>query len=107
MTPTDCFLIFGVSYSMGVLKMAAGLCGCLAMAGCVRGTNAPVPETAAPRSALVLSEAVNEIGALAREPMVVEHPNGALFVAGYGSPAPRLWRSADGGATWSTVGPLG
>jgi len=44
-----------------------------------------------------------------REPMLVEHPGGALFVAGYsqaegeaGSP-PRLFRSNDGGSSWSAV----
>jgi hypothetical protein len=35
--------------------------------------------------------------------MVVEHPDGTLFVTGYGSPVPRLWRSGDGGATWALV----
>ncbi len=44
---------------------------------------------------------------LAREPMVVEHPNGTLFVSGYGSftldSAPLLWKSRDRGATWSRV----
>jgi hypothetical protein len=47
---------------------------------------------------------------MAREPMIVEHPTGALFVAGYGmlnrpSPVetPNLWKSADGGKTFSRV----
>ena len=35
--------------------------------------------------------------------MLVEHPNGTLFVTGYGGPAPVLWRSADRGATWVAV----
>ena len=46
-----------------------------------------------------------------REPMIVEHPDGTLFVAGYGSPdfpnnlqkVPRLWRSSDHGNTWNLV----
>jgi hypothetical protein len=88
---------------MRMLKMAANFCGCLAIAACARGANQPMPAAAAPRSELVLSGAVNVIGTPAREPMVVEHPNGALLVAGYGSPVPRLWRSLDAGATWSAV----
>lgn len=39
----------------------------------------------------------------AREPMIVEHPNGTLFVTGYGAPTPHLWKSADQGATWTAV----
>ena len=35
--------------------------------------------------------------------MIVEHPDGTLFVSGYGEPVPRLWRSNDSGATWSRV----
>ena len=44
-----------------------------------------------------------------REPMLAEHPSGALFVAGYSRDAaeaqdpPNLYRSDDGGATWSQV----
>ena len=46
---------------------------------------------------------------LAREPMLVEHPNGTLFVSGYGTPtgstalSPNLWKSTDGGKTWTVV----
>ncbi len=60
---------------------------------------------------LELAEPVHHLDLLAREPMLVEHPAGALFVAGYGSQVtgtdpeaqPRLWRSDDGGASWSRV----
>ncbi len=60
---------------------------------------------------LTLAEPVHHLDVLAREPMVVEHPSGALFVAGYGSQVtgtdpeaqPRLWKSVDGGARWSRV----
>jgi hypothetical protein len=56
---------------------------------------------------LVLSEPVHHHDWMAREPMVVEHPNGTLFVSGYGSgilnQRPTLWKSRDHGATWSRV----
>jgi hypothetical protein len=60
---------------------------------------------------LRLGEPVHHVDRLAREPMVVEHPGGALFVAGFGSQVtgtdpratPHLWKSLDGGATWSRV----
>jgi len=40
---------------------------------------------------------------IAREPMVARQPDGTLFVAGYGEPTPTLWRSRNGGVTWSRV----
>jgi hypothetical protein len=47
---------------------------------------------------------------VAREPMIVEHPGGALFVAGYGMlnrptnvETPNLWKSTDGGVTFTRV----
>lgn len=49
------------------------------------------------------------LGQAVREPMLVEHPSGVLFVAGYSrdeaeaSDPPNLYRSGDGGATWSQV----
>jgi hypothetical protein len=46
---------------------------------------------------------VDHLDVVGREPMIVEHPNGALFVAGYGEPSPMLWKSVDRGATWSRV----
>lgn len=54
---------------------------------------------------------IDNLDALAREPMIVEHPNGALFVSGYGASyisgkkmdEPALWESQDGGTTWSRV----
>lgn len=60
---------------------------------------------------LEVAPSVHHLDELAREPMVVRHPSGALFVAGYGSQVtgtdpeapPRLWKSSDGGATWSRV----
>src|SRR5262245_6810235 len=47
---------------------------------------------------------------LAREPMIVEHSSGALFVAGYGMrdrpsnvETPNLWKSTDGGKSFVRV----
>lgn len=48
-------------------------------------------------------------GQALREPMVVQHPAGALFAAGYSraeeefTDPPNLYRSDDGGVTWSRV----
>jgi hypothetical protein len=58
---------------------------------------------AQPRDALVLRPPVHHLEAIAREPMIVQHPDGTLFVTGYGEPRPRLWRSKDAGATWTSV----
>lgn len=44
------------------------------------------------------------LNAAGREPMVVEAPDGAPFVAPYGDPPrPMLWKSSDHGATWQRV----
>ncbi|MGH7541551.1 MAG: sialidase family protein [Gemmatimonadota bacterium] len=57
------------------------------------------------QSALVVTDSVAHLEALAREPMVVQHPGGALFVSGYAAGedptgVPNIWRSDDGGASW-------
>ena len=60
-------------------------------------------------TSLVLTDSVHWVDSLAREPMVVQHPDGALFLAGYGATGPDttapplLWKSDDGGTTWSRV----
>jgi hypothetical protein len=88
----------------------------------------PFPETAAAgianpasnengdqaASVALVADRVDHVGApesaATREPMIVEHPNGTLFVSGYGSPdgtppqtVPRLWKSLDHGKTWTAV----
>jgi hypothetical protein len=55
------------------------------------------------RDGLVPVQRVEHLDAIAREPMFVEHPDGTLFVSGYGELRPTLWKSSDGGATWSRV----
>lgn len=77
------------------------LWGCFALWGC--GHQTEDSRHAPDAKSLILSEPIEHLDGLAREPMVVEHPNGTLFVTGYGTPTPRLWRSGDGGATWSRV----
>jgi hypothetical protein len=56
-----------------------------------------------PATELVVAQRVEHRDTAAREPMLAEHPQGALFVAGYWSPKPALWKSQDRGATWSRV----
>lgn len=77
---------------------------------------------AAMQSRLAASDSVTHLGALAGETMIVQHPSGALFVAGNGGlqtsdlpkdpteewprdpmAVPNLWRSDDGGASWRQV----
>lgn len=81
------------------------------MAGCERsgevGRAAPEP---APWT-LSLAAPINHLDVAAREPMIVEHPDGTLFVSGYGAAfmsgkdadEATLWKSRDGGATWTRV----
>ena len=70
-------------------------------------SRAPEPQPSRPldpAASLILSDPVDHLDGLAREPMLVQHPDGSLFVTGYGEPAvPQLWRSNDAGATWSRV----
>ena len=59
----------------------------------------------------VLVQHVDNVDEPAREPSIVEHPDGTLFVSGYGGlppffrlqQVPRLWKSTDHGATWTRV----
>jgi hypothetical protein len=59
-----------------------------------------------PATKLKVTAHVDYLDATAREPMIVEHPNGTLFVSGYSRTAQtvaKLWMSSDRGATWSAV----
>lgn len=71
------------------------LAGLALLAGCT--------SVAPPAANLTVAQRVEHLDIIAREPMLVEHPNGALFVAGYGAPRPTLWTSTDRGATWRGV----
>lgn len=71
----------------------------------VIGTVAAWPQKSNPAE-LILAQPVDHTDLLAREPMVVQHPSGVLFVSGYaGVPnqPPHLWTSPDHGATWTRV----
>jgi hypothetical protein len=64
--------------------------------------------TAALPSELVQVKIVDHLDEPCHEPMVVQHPNGTLFVAGFGATPntesqPLLWRSTDVGTTWERV----
>lgn len=52
---------------------------------------------------IVASNPIDQTGLRGREPMIVEHPGGTLFVSGYGEPSPTLWKSLDRGASWTAV----
>ena len=71
--------------------------------GCVRGMDRREPATAMRATTLVVADRVDHVDVLAREPMIVEHPDGTLFVSGYGESAPTLWKSRDHGASWARV----
>ena len=68
-------------------------------------TRASTPDSVDAPTLLTLREPVHQLDALAREPMLVEHPDGTLFVTGYEgrNESPDLWKSGDGGATWERV----
>lgn len=68
------------------------------------------PASASNRETLVPIQQVDHLDEAAREPSIVEHPNGTLFVTGYGmgsndtaQTVPRLWKSTDQGASWTRV----
>jgi BNR repeat-like domain len=85
-------------------KLAVAMLFVSAAGGCSR-RKGPAGPTNDVRE-LAVTGRVEHLGALAREPMVVEDRNGTLFVAGYPlalHAVPELWKSTDGGATWSAV----
>lgn len=83
------------------LAVAVLFCG--AALGCAGMVSRGSRDAIAPGSALVSSPVAEQVGVPGREPMIVEHPGGYLFVAGYGANTPSLWKSADGGKTWAKV----
>lgn len=89
--------------------------GLLLLTACDKGrfenSNLQVDDSPAFSTTLTLTAPTHHLDSVAREPMLVEHPSGVLFVSGYGSQVtgvdpkapPNLWKSIDGGATWSRV----
>jgi len=78
---------------------------CLAvMAGCRRsvGVRRAAFQMASSWT-LIMGAPIDHLDVPAREPMIVEHPDGTLFVSGYGAGVPALWKSRDGGTTWARV----
>ncbi|MEM6701347.1 MAG: sialidase family protein [Acidobacteriota bacterium] len=81
------------------------------------GCAPPVAEEAQPvdgapaEKQLAAAGRSDSLDGLVREPMIVRHPAGRLFVSGYGSQvtgtnpesSPLLWSSDDDGATWKPV----
>lgn len=84
----------------------------IALAECRRASEVvrAAAETAPPWT-LTLAVPIDHLDALAREPMIVEHPDGTLFVGGFGAAfmsgketdEATLWKSSDGGTTWTRV----
>lgn len=54
-------------------------------------------------TSLPLVEQVTTLGTRTREPMLVQHPNGTLFVAGYAIASQGVWMSTDLGKRWAPV----
>lgn len=93
--------------ALGLLTVVLGLMA-------IATPRCPGAETGTPADAttptLTLADHVEFISgttdAPTREPMIVEHPDGTVFVSGY-SRAPqsvsKLWKSSDRGAHWSEV----
>ncbi len=52
---------------------------------------------------LPLVTQVTTVGTRTREPMLVQHPNGTLFVAGYAVASQGVWMSTDLGKRWAPV----
>ena len=76
------------------------------LASCTGGSEESAEPAGVPAPArLTLEGPIRHLDGPAREPMVVEHPDGALFVTGYGGEdeAPDLWTSTNGGTTWERV----
>jgi hypothetical protein len=97
----------GLPVLMGVMALCL-----VAVTQCRRSGDArrAAPDTA-PSWTLRMAAPIDHLDVLAREPMIVEHPDGTLFVSGYGAAfmsgketdEATLWKSRDAGATWVRV----
>jgi len=84
----------------------------IAWPACRRSGEADRASPEAPASwTLTLATPIDHLDVVAREPMIAEHPDGTLFVTGYGAAwisgkrtdEPTLWKSSDGGTSWVRV----
>lgn len=89
--------------SRRALAGASAVCVLAISGGCSRLSDRGDTSSATEPVALVFAHRVDHLDAVAREPMIVEHPSSRLFVTGYEEPRPTLWESRDRGATWSRV----
>jgi len=78
------------------------LCALTMNGGCTHSRGSTALGTT-PDGMLEVAQHVDHLDVVGREPMLVEHPDGSLFVAGYGEPRPTLWTSHDRGVTWTRV----
>jgi len=95
-----------------LLPSGAMVLSFVVITGCQRSREVgrAAPE-AAPSWTLIMAAPINHLDMAAREPMIVEHPDGSLFVGGFGASyigekrtdRPTLWKSCDGGTTWALV----
>lgn len=69
------------------------------LTSCSGNDSEPLPVT------FTLADRVEIVGTAAHEPMVIEHPSGALFLSGWGQSdvQPLLWKSLDGGRSWEQL----
>lgn len=72
-------------------------------AGGVQHAPAPSDGPIAHVRPLAVTVRRDHVDTLAREPMLVEHPGGALFISAYNHVRPGLWKSLDQGGTWARV----
>lgn len=90
----------------GLRYVASAFLLCLSAvgSGCSSNRSPENPWPAGARELAVLQRAEHLDGG-AREPAVLEHPSGVLFVAAfvYLRSVPSLWKSTDDGATWARV----
>lgn len=92
--------------------LAGALAALLVCAACSSKPTVPSAATSLPApDFLHVVQRTDHLDALAREPVIVAHPDGSLFVAGYPSQIsgtdwtqpPRLWRSDDEGQSWARL----
>src|SRR5947208_16097825 len=75
------------------------LCALTMNGGCTHSRGSAALGTT-PDGLLAVAQHVDHLDVMGREPMLVEHPDGSLLVAGYGEPRPTLWKRHDRGVTW-------